>query len=90
MKGTIYNPNARAVKNVIVRYYIWKKWMGKEGYGFVIKATGGLVVATIKYIPPKQSVEFTATGDDNAPVRTVESGPRPEPIDAEIVAEWAE
>ena len=90
VKGTIYNPNARAVKNVIVRYYIWKKWMGKEGHGFVIKDTGGLVEATIKYIPPKQSVEFTATGDHTAPVMTVASGLLPDPIDAEIVAEWGE
>lgn len=88
VKGSVYNPNSRPVKNVEIKYYIWKKWMGKEGHGTVIRDTGGLVQATIKYIPPKQSVEFTAIGGDNAPVMTVESGLLPDPLDAQIAAEW--
>lgn len=88
VKGVIHNPNNRAVKNVVVKYYIWKKWMGQDGHGLVIRNTGGLVQSTIKYIPPKQSVDFTASGGDNAPVMSVESGKVPDPLSAEITAEW--
>jgi hypothetical protein len=87
VKGTVYNPNARAVKDVTIHYYIWKKWRGQEGHGSIIKNTGGLVEVTIKYIPPKSSVDFEATSD-NAPVMTVESGLRPDPLAAEITANW--
>jgi hypothetical protein len=89
VKGSIFNPNGKAVKNVVIKYYIWEKLMGKDGYGSLIKKTGGLVYATIKYIPPKTSVEFTTSGD-NAPVMTVESGLLPDPLNAEITAEWDE
>jgi hypothetical protein len=87
VKGSIYNPNARAVKNVSISYYIWKKWQGQEGHGWIIRDTGGLVEATIKYIPPKSSVDFVATSD-NAIVMTEESGLRPDPLAAEISASW--
>lgn len=90
VKGIIYNPYNRAVKNVRIDYFVWKKWMGKDGHGSVIKETGGLVSATIKYLPARQSVEFAATGDDSAPVMTSESGLLPDPIDAQISAEWVE
>lgn len=89
VKGIVYNPNAKAVKNVLIKYYIWKKWMGKEGHGSVIKETGGLVTSKIKYIPPKTSVEFTAKSL-NAPVMTPESGLLPDPLEAKITAEWDE
>jgi hypothetical protein len=62
--------------------------MGRDGHGLVIKETGGLVTANIKYIPPKQSVEFTASGDNTAPVMSPESGLLPDPLDAKISAEW--
>jgi len=88
VKGSIYNPNSDAVKNVVIRYYIWKKWMGKEGNASMT-VTGGLVTATIKYLPPKQTVDFTATSR-NAPVMTPASGKVPDPISAEITAEWDE
>jgi hypothetical protein len=88
VKGTIYNPNSKAVKNVVIKYYIWKKWMGQDGHGTMIRDTGGLVSANIKYIPPKQSVDFTAVGDSHAPVMTLESGLLPDPLDAEVTAEW--
>ena len=88
VKGTIYNPYDRPVKNVVITYHIWKKWMGSEGHGSVIKETGGLVLAKVKYIPPKQSVEFTASGGDTAPAMTTASGLLPDPLDAEIFAEW--
>ena len=85
VKGSIYNPNNEAVKNVVIRYYIWKKWMGKDDpqnqYGSIIRETGGLVSATIKYLPPKQIVEFTASG---SAFRRKEL---PDPINAEITAE---
>ena len=87
VKGIIYNPSARAVKDVSIRYYIWKKWQGKPGHGMAIQATGGLVEATIKYIPPKGSVDFEATSS-YAPVMTVESGLLPDPLAAEITASW--
>lgn len=88
VKGTVHNPSDKPVKNVVIRYYVWKKWMGKEGHGTSIRDTGGLVSANIKYIPPKQSVDFAATGGDNAPVMTPESGLLPDPLDAEITVEW--
>jgi hypothetical protein len=87
VSGSIYNPNSEGVSNVVIRYYIWKKWMGKDGHGSVIKETGGLVSGTIKYLPPKQTVDFTAASR-NAPVMTPESGLLPDPISAEITAEW--
>ena len=85
VKGSIYNPNNRAVKNVVIKYYIWKKWMGKDGHGTVVKENGGLVSASIKYLPPKQTVEFIATGDNSAPVMAQDV---PDPLDAKIIAEW--
>jgi hypothetical protein len=86
VKGSVYNPNNDAVKNVVIKYYIWKKLMGKDGHGPVPKETGGLVSATIKYLPPKQILGFTATSQ-NAAVMTPESG-SPDPINAEISADW--
>lgn len=88
VKGIIYNPYSRPVKNVNIRYYVWKKWMGKDGHGSVIKETGGLVEANIKYIPPKQTVDFTAPANGTAPVMSLESGLVPDPLSAEITAEW--
>src|ERR1039457_3181114 len=87
VKGSIYNPNSDGVKNVVIRYYMWKKWQGKDGEGSLIKETGGLVSATIKYLPPKQTLEFTATSR-NAGVKI--NGQEPDPISAEITAEWDE
>lgn len=89
VKGSIYNPNNDAVKNVVIKYYVWKKLMGKDGHGSVPKETGGLVSATLKYLPPKQIVDFTATSH-NAAVMTPESGLSPDPINAEISADWDE
>jgi hypothetical protein len=88
VRGSVYNPSAKGMKNVVIRYFIWKKWMGQDGHGQRIKDTGGLVVAEIKYIPPKQTVEFRALGNDSAPVMTPESGLLPDPLNAEITAEW--
>ena len=51
------------------------------------KSNGGVVTATINYLPPKQTVDFVATSQ-NAPVMTPESGLVPDPISAEITAEW--
>ena len=143
VKGTVYNPHAKAVKNVVIKYYIWKKYMGggdsklSQEYAETAKAklqteiaayreqiaaikaaqpadthaeveaakqivalqrkildaisryprpaqTGGLVAARLKYIPPKQSVDFTATGCC-ADIMTSEM---PDPLSAEITAEW--
>lgn len=89
VKGSIYNPNDAGVKNVIIRYYIWKKWMGKDGHGYDIKEKGGLVEAKLKFLPPRQTIEFLAN-DGLAPVMTPESKKLPDPISAEIEAEWDE
>lgn len=83
VKGSIYNPNDRGVKDVVIRYYIWKKFMGQDGRGLLIKRTGGLETARIKYLPPKQIVDFTT--DDSAGVQL---DVKPDPISAEITAEW--
>jgi hypothetical protein len=107
VKGSIYNPNNIAVKNVVVRYYIWKKFMGKDGHGEELKRdggyatiedlkrTGGLVYAIIKYLPPKQTADFIATGDFSestgfpaAPTFSDGSELFPGTISAEISAEW--
>ena len=88
VKGAIYNPNNEAVKNVVIRYFIWKKWLGQDGHGSIIKDTGGLVTATIKYLPPKQTVDFIATSPLGVPRMTTDSGLLPDPISAEITAEW--
>jgi len=87
VKGSIHNPNDVAVKNVVISYRIWKKFMGKDDVkrGSIVKENGGLVVARIKYVPPKQTVEFLAD-EGVAPVyRDVE----PDPVNAEeITADW--
>lgn len=85
--GTIHNPNERAAKNIVVTYRIWKKWMGMDGHGLAIKQTGGAVRTSIKYLPPKQPVDFTATSM-NAPIMAPENRLFPDPIQAEITAEW--
>jgi hypothetical protein len=88
VKGSIYNPNSRGVKNVVIRYYVWKQFMGKNDAkrGSIVNETGGLTTAKIKYLPPKQTIEFT-TGDSTA----VEySDIRPDPLSSEITAEWDE
>jgi|SRR5271165_3353052 len=85
VKGGVYNPNTRAVKNVTIRYYIWKQFVGHDDIrrGSVVKETGGLVTAIIRYLPPKQTVEFTT--DDSAPVyRDI----TPDLLEAQITADW--
>jgi hypothetical protein len=86
VEGVVYNPDTKPIKNVVIKYRIWKKWLGQDGHGAAVKETGGLVTANVKAIPPKQSTEFTATGGSNAPV--VE-GQTPDPLEAEISADWA-
>jgi len=97
VKGSIYNPNNDGVKNVVIQYYVWKKYMGdgaptvnpRTGQKLppIWRTTGGSVSATIMYLPPKQTVDFIATSY-NAPVMTPESGLLPDPISAEITADW--
>jgi hypothetical protein len=84
VKGSIYNPNARAVANVVINYRIWGKYQGQDGHGSIVKGNGGLLTDTIKYIPPKATVDFVARGD--IPMYVNES---PDPIQAEITADWA-
>lgn len=84
VRGSVYNPSAKGAKNVVITYRVWKKFMGKDGWGLRIKETGGLLVAKIKYVPPKQTVEFTTAPTDNAPVQI---GIEPDPTSAEITAE---
>src|ERR1035441_8155944 len=63
VKGSIYNPSNDGVKNVVISYYIWKKYMGDSAptvnprTGAKVpdmwKSNGGVVTATIMYLPPK-------------------------------------
>ena len=80
--GKVYNSSDKALVNVSIVYNIWKK---NYPNGSLVKGTDGQVSAHIKYLPPKQMVDFVATG--NAPVIT---SSEPEPIEAEIAAEFAE
>src|SRR6266700_5269253 len=82
--GKIYNSNDRALVNVVVVYRIWKKWQGTDGRGSYIKETGGRVSARIKYLPPKQIVDFETGADASVQIDGV-----PDPIDAEIQADFA-
>ena len=80
--GKVYNSSDKALVNVSIVYNIWKR---NYPNGSLVKGTDGQVAAHIKYLPPKQMVEFVATG--NAPLI---SSSEPEPIQAEIMAEFAE
>ena len=93
VKGTVYNPHDKAVKNVVIKYYIWKKYMGRsceqsDGQCKRLQ-TGGLVTATLKYLPPNLSVEFTATQESaNCCADVLPNNEMPEPLVAEMTAEW--
>jgi hypothetical protein len=80
--GKIYNSSDKALVNVYIVYNIWKKYYPN---GSLVKETDGQVSARIKYLPPRQMVDFVAAG--NAPIF---SSSQPEPIQAEINAEFAE
>ena len=80
--GKVYNSSDKALVNVSIVYNIWKKYYPN---GSLVKGKDGQVSAHIKYLPPKQMVDFVATG--NAPLV---SSSEPEPIAAEIMAESAE
>jgi hypothetical protein len=80
--GKIYNSSDKALVNVSIVYNIWKK---NYPNGSLVKGTDGQVSTHIKYLPPKQMVDFVATG--NAPLI---SSSEPDPIQAEIMAEFAE
>jgi hypothetical protein len=86
VEGVVYNPNTKPVHNVVIKYRVWKKWQGQDGHGAAVKDNGGLLTATVKSIPPKQSTEFVASGGNNAPVV---AGETPEPLKADITADWA-
>jgi hypothetical protein len=83
VKGSIYNPNTKAVKNVVIKFYIWKKFIGHDDRGSVVSQGGGLVLAKINYLPPKQTVDFTT--DNGAPAYV---DVEPDPLKAEISADW--
>jgi hypothetical protein len=80
--GKVYNSSDKALVNVTIVYNIWKKNFPN---GSLVIGTDGQVSARIKYLPPKQMVDFVAIG--NAPLI---SSSEPEPIEAEIMAEFAE
>jgi hypothetical protein len=93
VKGTVYNPHDKAVKNVVIKYYIWKKYMGRsceplDGQCGRLQ-TGGVVTATLKYLPPKLPVDFTATQESaNCCADVLPHNEMPAPLVAEITAEW--
>jgi hypothetical protein len=80
--GKVYNSSDKALVNVSIVYNIWKKYYPN---GSLVKGADGQVAAHIKYLPPRQMVDFVATG--NAPLI---SSSEPDPIQAEIMAEFAE
>jgi hypothetical protein len=80
--GKVYNSSDKALVNVYIVYNIWKKYYPN---GSLVKLTDGQVSARIKYLPPRQMVDFVAAG--NAPLF---SSAEPQPIQAEITAEFAE
>jgi hypothetical protein len=86
VKGSIYNPNSEGVKNVVIKYFIWKKFMGKTDAkrGRAVAETGGLVTARIKFLPPNQTIDFLA----NEGIAPVYADVEPNPINAEIAAGW--
>jgi hypothetical protein len=83
--GKIYNSGEKALVDVIVTYRVWKKWQGTDGHGSAIKENGGKVLARIKYLPPRQMIDFVAVGSAPVMVST-----EPDPIDAEITARFAD
>ncbi len=90
VKGTVYNPHDKAVKNVVIKYYIWKKYMNCTPLIGQCKRlqTGGLVTANLKYLPPKQSVDFTATQESASCCADQLPNEVPDPLSAEITADW--
>ena len=89
VKGAIHNPSKYPMKDVKVRYLVWKKFKGvhDERWGPITERTGGEVLAEIKYLPAGQTVEFTAVGTE--PVQTY-TNTLPDPLEAEIEAKWAD
>lgn len=82
--GKVYNSSDKALADVVIVYRVWKEHY-PNGYQLV-KPTAGTVLARIKYLPPKQTVDFVATG-----VAPVFPSAQPDPIDApEITAKFAE
>jgi hypothetical protein len=82
IRGTVFNPTDRAMKNVTIKYYLYKSHMGKPNEGLVVHDTGGLVEARLAYLPPKTPIDFVAYSE-NAP-----TGGRIPEIASEITAEW--
>jgi hypothetical protein len=82
VRGSVFNPTDRAMKNVIIKYYLFKSHMGKPNEGLLVQATGGLVEARVRYLPPHLPVEFVAYSE-NAP-----TGGRTPEVEPEITAEW--
>jgi hypothetical protein len=82
--GKIYNSSDKALADVVIVYRVWKGHY-PNGYQLVDSAAGR-VFARIKYLPPKQTVDFIATG-----MAPVWPSTQPDPIDApEITAKFAE
>jgi hypothetical protein len=82
VQGTVFNPTNHAMKNVVIRYYLFKSHMGKPDEGLLVQRTGGLVEARLNYLPPQTPVQFIAFSE-NAP-----TGGRIPEVQAEITAEW--
>ncbi len=80
--GKVYNSSDRALVNVVIVYNIWKKYYPN---GSLVKEADGQVSARIKYLPPKQMIDFVAMGE--APIFSTD---KPQPIEAEITADFAE
>jgi hypothetical protein len=70
------------MKNVAIKYYLFKSYKGDPKAGLLVQTTGGLVEAQLRYLPPKTPIQFTAFSE-NAPT----GGRKPE-LEPEITAEW--
>jgi len=82
IRGTVFNPSDRAMRNIVIKYYLYKSHVGKPNEGILVHDTGGLVEARVAYLPPKTPIDFIAYSE-NAP-----TGGRTLVITAEITADW--
>ncbi len=92
VKGTIRNPTKHAMKDVVICYRVWKKLKGAEatpndGIAASSRSTGDAAYARIKTLAPGETVTFTAVGHPPVPNY---SQWKPDPIEAEITAKWAD
>lgn len=85
VEGIIHNPSSESAENVVIEYEIWGKLKNPSREIRGIIEDGGLVRSEIKYLPPGQSVSFTARGQ-RASVMERTRGIFPDPLKAKITS----